>query len=716
MNGFQKLVITLLACASVASSTTASDRWNPYVEGETRWSSERLTGRGGPVVPLWQDDQTLLFTDLRGLVAENSFQGGSFGLACRTMVSSQRILGFNTFYDVLNTSESNTFHQAGIGAELLSVDWGVRANGYLPQTGSRSAAGESTTFLADEDLFVRAGLEAAYWGMNVEAERRLLWTGGAPTVPVGDVELWAAAGMFHFENDTFGFDNMTGPRLRTELRVYDLPCLGFGSRFVFGGQYDYDDVRGSVGTASVNLRISLDLRKDDCRERTSGLSRRMLDPIVRNVEIVTNRGSYGAPEPAKFSRTDRLVDSVIVLTADDDITNRIEEAGEDSVVILDGSLGEFETTTETVLNDGQVVMGGQARLQVYGCETGARAVFYAPGERPTVRYSGFGEEAIFYVADRSAIIGLNLVGGPFAIYGESPQDVLIQDNILRSNEAGILLLGDVVADVVGNDVSENDEFGIAVQRFHGGNISNNTLHRNGEDGLSFQVVSAGTVFNNQAHQNGSNGIAIDTLEGGLIVRNVASENDDDGFDVDEFYDGVMTQNIARGNLDDGFDFDEMYGGIASENLAIGNDEFGFEIIDFDGGELFGNSAGENLAGFFIESLDGGTLANNKAFENEIDGFVILGLDEGVVRNNRSLRNGDDGYYFRDVDAGLISNNASRRNSGDGFDIEFEPFNTSEFSFNHSSRNRERGYNFDDDLPSIGEGTNTGRSNQADDRF
>ena len=113
---------------------------------------------------------------------------------------------------------------------MLDVDWGLRGNVYIPELGTRSAAGASVAYLQGNNIFLRQGLEAAYWGVDLEAERRL-WFSDVGSL---DAEWWVAAGVFHFDNPNNGFDALTGPRVRSEMRLLDLPVLGNDSRLVLG--------------------------------------------------------------------------------------------------------------------------------------------------------------------------------------------------------------------------------------------------------------------------------------------------------------------------------------------------------------------------------------------------------------------------------------------------------------------------------------------------
>ena len=62
---------------------------------------------------------------------------------------------------------------------------------------------------------------------------------------------------------------------------------------MIGGQYEKDDVRGSVGTGMVTLRIPLGTCCERSTYRINSLDRRMVAPIVRDIDIITSAGPFG---------------------------------------------------------------------------------------------------------------------------------------------------------------------------------------------------------------------------------------------------------------------------------------------------------------------------------------------------------------------------------------------------------------------------------------
>ena len=127
--------LALLGAGVLATPVSADDfarRWGPSVELGGRISDGRSLGETSLFAPLWQNRDTLLFTDIRGMADDDSASEGNFGLGVRHMLESGWNLGAYGYFDVRRSGLGNTFHQATFGVEALSEFLDLRANVYLP--------------------------------------------------------------------------------------------------------------------------------------------------------------------------------------------------------------------------------------------------------------------------------------------------------------------------------------------------------------------------------------------------------------------------------------------------------------------------------------------------------------------------------------------------------------------------------------------------------
>jgi len=458
MRGMWILIVVVTLTVSICTSKShAGHFWRPYVEMETR-GGDIWAGQGNMFVPLRQSEVNLLFADLRGNWTDVQSQHGNLGLGFRQMLVNDWIFGIHSHYDIRHSQFGNNFHQASLGLEMMNTDWGIRWNGYLAGEGAKLLQNQNRVQLDGNQLFIEQAAERAYSGHDFEVERRL-WYREAPSDnswhgwgTFHDMELWGSLGVYNYDNDAAGFEQITGPRTRLELRIYDIPFAGPDSRLVMAGQFEQDDVRGSVNQAMLTVRIPFGRGTDRPRSRLRCLNRRMVAPIQRNTDIISVAG-FQARDEAAFARNGRQIDRVVTVDAgtiavDDDA---IEDAGENSLVIVDGSAGTLSPVTSIDLVNGQTIIGGGSSLLVQGVNSGATAVFTAPGDRPTIdsgnniafNLTGVDPADPANPGNDVCLIGLDIVNSGAGVRGvnmSNVANVLMQDinvNVSGDNAFGI---------------------------------------------------------------------------------------------------------------------------------------------------------------------------------------------------------------------------------------------------------------------------------------
>src|SRR5260221_12195382 len=119
--------------APVANRALADSgaKFSPYVEAGGMVGTHSF-GDVDIFIPVWQDQTSILFGDLRGTFSAQPTEEGNFGLGYRTQISPEWILGGYGYFDIANSANDNLFYQVTLGVELKSVDWDFRLNGYIP--------------------------------------------------------------------------------------------------------------------------------------------------------------------------------------------------------------------------------------------------------------------------------------------------------------------------------------------------------------------------------------------------------------------------------------------------------------------------------------------------------------------------------------------------------------------------------------------------------
>ena len=275
------------AASAQETSEATGARWSAHGSLTARVGTERHIGELDLFLPLWQDESSMLYGDLRAQTDDDGNQEGNAGLGFRKMGESW-ILGGYGFFDYRKSDETgNSFMQGTLGVEALSETLDLRANVYIPEGGEKAAPSATGFDIVGGSLQMRAGFERALPGFDGEVGYRL-W--GSQD---GGKEVRAFAGGYYF--DAADYDTVAGGRGRVEARLFDLGFLGEGSRFTLGAEVTQDNVRDTQGFAIARLTIPFGGGR---RSGRGGLDRRMTDYVVRDVDVITGTAATGASEGA----------------------------------------------------------------------------------------------------------------------------------------------------------------------------------------------------------------------------------------------------------------------------------------------------------------------------------------------------------------------------------------------------------------------------------
>ncbi len=334
-------------------------KWGPFIDLDGKAGTERNIGTGDLFVPLLQNGSSMLFTDLRGRFDDQGSQEGNFGLGVRRMLASGWNLGLYGYYDRLKSALGDDFGQATFGAEALSLDWDARANLYQtvgPRiadlgTTSSSAAAISGTAVEVTTTGTQQQ-EVALHGFDGEVGWRV------PVFDAADTkQLRVYLGGYDFEGS--GVRSVAGPRGRIDLTVHEVPHLWSGSRLEIETEVQHDGPRGTQAFALLSLRIPLQIFASAAPSSLTPMERRMTDPIVRDVDVVSEAHTVATPTITETATQTASGSALTVLSSSSTsgaaLPGAVAAAGANSTVILSGS---FTTSATLALQSGQTVMGG----------------------------------------------------------------------------------------------------------------------------------------------------------------------------------------------------------------------------------------------------------------------------------------------------------------------------------------------------------------------
>jgi len=588
----------------VLAAPALADKWDPSLDGIGRAGSDSGGGALDLLVPLYQDDDTLLFGNALGGLDSDSSTGAALGLGLRLQIDESVILGGFAYGDWLRTQNDNAFFQVTGGLEVMTEDWDLRVIGYLPLTDERSVAyrapvdgvdgaggigvGTGTLEVQGNELGIQWEGIAGSLGLDGFHEREALLGGFEGEIgyklPLDRAlgrnwEVRTFIGGYHFSAEDY--DTYAGPRARVELRGYDLAFMGDGARVTLGAEASWDDPRGVTGAGLLRVRIPLGWFTNERKELTA-LDRRMVDPIPRRITPLTDSrtttlaavdGSLGggAFEAVEDVETDREIENIAFAsgtaggngTAADsgtqadptDLDSAVTLAGTNGLVVVLGSEGSL--TTQVDLLDGQIVLGGGSTLDVRGVISNT-AFTYDPGDtRPTLIHDA--AVAGTGVVQIDSATGVKIQGLSFNAlvpnfgtqrFGVSIVDSsngIVRDIDVTGGVAGLVVFdtGGAASDnFLGEDIDVTDaSFGIIVQSVGTGRLTN--LEFDGATGNNianqiFQV--SGAVAGDSVNGISINDVTGTTPGGGVIFAN--SQN----IVVSNFNVGAAAPNVtlARG--------------------------------------------------------------------------------------------------------------------------------------------------------------------------
>lgn len=481
-------ILVMNGSAALAQpSPNSLPKWGPHIDFEAKPGTKRNIGEAALFAPLAQTDTTLLFADLRARFDDNDSREGNFGLGLRHMLPSGWNLGVYGYYDSRRSAFDHYFNQATFGIEALGRDFDFRANAYLPFGGrvqglGTTGGGDTFASLAGTTVLVttpgtQTSEERALAGFDAEIGWR---------VPVWQAETDKAlrlyAGLYHFDDDVV--KAVTGPRLRAEFTMYEVPGLWEGTRLTLGAEYQHDDVRGGQGFALARLSIPLSPGRSE--EKLTAQERRMTAHVVRDVDIVTETRTVQTTPAIVETATQTSGGSTITVLSSGSTTGAalpgaVTALANDSTIVLSGS---FSTTASIDLAGNKSLMAGSITVR---SPSGRTATLNAPATI-TGNTAGMNVNSIILAPGNNTISGLTLIGSGSNARGVHVNDtagnVTISNNTISLTQTGAGSLVGVNLNinsnisVIGNNITLRGLAGQNTQGLRGGNTTNLTVAGN----------------------------------------------------------------------------------------------------------------------------------------------------------------------------------------------------------------------------------------------
>lgn len=499
-------VVLFFSNTSFAQNVTPA-KWGSHLDLEGKAGTKRNLGEVDLFVPLFQNNDTLLFTNIRGRMDDRSSSEGNFGLGLRHMTSSGWNIGGIAYLDRRKTKFDNYFSQTTLSLEALSMDWDLRANGYIPH-GTRVHEVDSfnTAELSGTSVIFRGGEERSMSGYDAEVGWR------APFFAVDAAkQLRFFVGGYRFTGK--GMPDISGPRLRTEMTFDDIPMLWKGARVSLGAEWQNDNPRGSQGFISARIHIPLQF-SGKSKARLKPMERRMIDPVIRDIDIVSQAGTYGRAEIIQQTTDGQ---SLTVLNSNTTATtgelNTALAKADANTVILSGT---FHTDDMITIPEGQTLIGaGNMTVQ---SSSGRTAVLTLSGA--TISTKNQGAVYALSMEDNTTLRGMKISisetggSGRFAILAQNKNGIVIENSTITSfggtgGGVGIDAMGSSNIVIKGNEITaiSNTAGAIGIRAMAATNITirNNNISTSTSSLRTVIAGSATTSFNAASSGNTADG-------------------------------------------------------------------------------------------------------------------------------------------------------------------------------------------------------------------
>lgn len=526
---FASILVLAVIAAGSGASAQEQKLWDPVVDLSLKGGNNRSLGSLNFMAPLKQDRDRMIFGDARIVLSDQDTQEGNIGLGYRQITSAPGqdvILGGYVFYDHRKSEYDNSFHQITAGAEVIGKNWDSRVNVYKPIGEEQKLAynGGSTAALQGTQVFVRDGrvYESSFSGFDLELGH---------TVPFTDNRVRAYGGYFKF-NGQKGTKDIDGIRTRVAADINEWVRLGAEYQFA-------DDVRGDSVFGEIRVRMPLDgWHSKKVKPERTALQSRMMEPIVRDIDIVTT--SQQSTETFKALAADGSGESVDVFFVDNTAAGGGDGSQErpfNTLAAAQTAAGKFDTI---------YVLNGD------GTTTGMNAGITIDDRGQRLLGSG---------------VDLVLNSSNIAIPSGSSANIASLDKfvIRKATTVPVITNGAGVgvtvtahdAEVAGLAVSGATSHGI-----HAINVNNSSVHdvisnSNGGSGVlidaNASTIDKANVYNVIANANAGRGVYVLSQSGGSITNAVvdnvqASNNTSTGVNIEAFGAASRINAISASNL------------------------------------------------------------------------------------------------------------------------------------------------------------------------
>ena len=254
------------------STKDSKNKWFGHIDLNLKVSSERNLAQSSFFLPISQNSQALTYLNVIAMGSDNNSFEGNVGIGVRKIFDDKVILGSYFFLDVRKSEYGNRLNQMTAGFEILSHEWDVRGNFYLPEEEAFLISSNGSARLSENAIYETNNYELTMRGSDFEI-------GHSVFTP----KIRAYVGGYYFYSDKLTTSNkdvidkqsFTGTRARLVITPWDFLRIELESQ--------KDEAREDNHFFGIRLTIGFGGKKQTA---PNSLEKRMTEPVIRDIDIV----------------------------------------------------------------------------------------------------------------------------------------------------------------------------------------------------------------------------------------------------------------------------------------------------------------------------------------------------------------------------------------------------------------------------------------------
>jgi len=285
------LTTTILSAALfTAPITWANDSlytYNPTAEVTTKFSKGRNIAELNYMQPFLSTENQLPIIDLKLKIDNKKSKEINLGLVYRYNYEDNLILGTYAYFDHRRTASNFSISGLTAGVEVLSKYIDARANIYIPQSKRKKLShnGNKTVEIKGTSIFAISGghkYESALRGYDIEVGTPLFAFSDSLNEQFG-TKVFVARYSFSGKN----VKAINGTRFRMEQTLGTMWAGDNSYKFHASAETQFDKIRKRQNFIGLGMKVAFNDKKNSYKKKPSGLKHRMMETVIRDVDIVT---------------------------------------------------------------------------------------------------------------------------------------------------------------------------------------------------------------------------------------------------------------------------------------------------------------------------------------------------------------------------------------------------------------------------------------------